>query len=45
MIDERFLNPEHGAMWSLVDEPEDVLPRIRSTRAGNDDARSFAAVR
>lgn len=45
VIDERFLNPEHGAMWSLVDEPDDVLPRIRSTPRWHDDARSFAAVR
>ena len=45
VIDERFLNPEHGAMWSLVDEPEDVLPRIRSTPRWHEDARSFAAVR
>src|SRR6185437_9468760 len=28
MIAERFMNPEHAAMWSLVAAPEDVLPAI-----------------
>src|SRR3569623_1089160 len=31
VVDERFLNREHADMWSLVDTPEDVLPRIRAT--------------
>jgi uncharacterized protein (TIGR00730 family) len=44
-IDERFLNPEHADMWSLVDAPEDVLPRIRATPRWHENARDFAAVR
>jgi uncharacterized protein (TIGR00730 family) len=31
VIAERFMNPEHAAMWSLVDRVEDVLPTIRDT--------------
>src|SRR5574337_261440 len=31
VIGERFMNPEHAAMWSLVDAPEQVLPRIMTT--------------
>jgi uncharacterized protein (TIGR00730 family) len=45
VIDERFMNPEHIDMWSLVDEVEDVLPRIRATPRWHDDALKFAAVR
>jgi hypothetical protein len=32
-------------MWSIVDRPEDVLPRIRATPRWREDARSIAAVR
>jgi hypothetical protein len=32
-------------MWSLVDEVEQVLPRIRATRPWREDARAYAAVR
>ena len=45
VIDERFLNREHGDMWSLVDTPEEVLPRIRATPKWHENARDFAAVR
>jgi len=45
VIGERFMNPEHEAMWSLVDTPEDVLPRIRATPRWRDDARDLAVVR
>jgi hypothetical protein len=45
MIDARFLNQEHRAMWSMVESPEDVLPRIRETPRWREDARSIAAVR
>ncbi|HQW64840.1 MAG TPA: TIGR00730 family Rossman fold protein [Pseudomonadota bacterium] len=45
VIGERFMNAEHGDMWSLVDTPEQVLPRIRATPRWHDDARRFAAVR
>ena len=45
VIDQRFMNTEHLAMWSLVAEPVDVLPAIRSTPRWRDDAREIAVVR
>jgi uncharacterized protein (TIGR00730 family) len=45
VIDERFMNPEHAAMWSLVNTPEEVLPRIRATPKWREDAREYAVVR
>lgn len=45
VIDQRFMNPEHAAMWSLVDAPEDVLPRIHATKKWREDARDYAVVR
>ena len=45
VIGERFMNPEHAAMWSLVDTPEGVLPRIRATEKWREDARDYAVVR
>src|SRR5688500_8580036 len=44
-ISERFMNPEHAAMWSMVDRPEDVLPEIRGTPRWHENAREFAVVR
>jgi uncharacterized protein (TIGR00730 family) len=44
VIAERFMNPEHAAMWSLVDRPEDVLPTIRATPRWREDARDLASV-
>lgn len=45
VIGERFMNPEHAAMWSLVDRVEDVLPTIQATPAWREDARQYAMVR
>ena len=45
VIDERFMNREHAAMWSMVDRVEDVLPEIRRTPKWRDDAREIAVVR
>ncbi|MBL6749469.1 MAG: TIGR00730 family Rossman fold protein [Nevskia sp.] len=45
MIDERFMNPEHARMWSLVESPEDVLPAIQAAPQWDPAARSFAVVR
>lgn len=45
VIAERFMNPEHAAMWSLVQTPEDVLPEIRRTPKWREDARDYAVVR
>lgn len=44
-IAERFMNPEHAAMWSMVDRPEDVLPEIRGTPRWHENARDFAVAR
>ena len=45
VIEERFMNPEHAAMWSLVDAVADVLPAIRATPRWREDAREYAVVR
>ena len=45
VIAERFMNTEDLAMWSLVDEPDAVLPAIRATPRWREDAREIAAVR
>lgn len=45
VIDERFMNPQHRAMWTLVGEPEDVVSTIRSTPPWMENARDYAAVR
>jgi uncharacterized protein (TIGR00730 family) len=45
VIEARFMNPEHAAMWALVDRVEDVLPTIRATPPWREDARDYAVVR
>jgi hypothetical protein len=45
VIDEKFMNPEHQAMWSLVDSVGDVLPKILATPKWREDARDYAVVR
>lgn len=45
VIQEHFMNPEHAAMWSLVDSVDEVLPAIRSTPKWREDARDYAVVR
>lgn len=45
VIDARFMNREHLAMWSLVAEAEDVLPAIHATPRWREDAREIAVVR
>jgi uncharacterized protein (TIGR00730 family) len=45
VIEQKFLNPEHAAMWSLVAEPEQVLPTIAATPRWREDARNYAIVR
>ena len=44
-VHERFMNPQHIDMWSLVDDVDDVIPRIRATPRWSENARSFAGVR
>lgn len=45
VIEQRFMNPEHAAMWTRVAEPEDVLPAIPNAPKWNADARNYAVVR
>jgi len=45
IVEQRFMNPEHRALWTLVDRVEDVLPTIRATPRWREDARDYAAVR
>ena len=45
VIDEKFMNTEHVAMWSLVDSVAEVLPKISNTPKWREDARDYAIVR
>lgn len=45
VIEQKFMNPEHIGMWSLVDEVERVLPEIAATPRWREDARDYAVVR
>lgn len=45
VIEGNFMNREHLAMWSMVDEPEDALPAIKATPRWREDAREIAMVR
>lgn len=45
VIEQRFMNPEHAAMWALASEPEDVLPAIAHAPKWTADARERAVVR
>ncbi len=44
-IHEKMMNREHAEMWSLVDFPDEVLPRIRATPTWREDARALASVK
>jgi hypothetical protein len=43
-VSERFMSRQHLEMWSVVDEPEQVLGALLSAKAWSSDAFSFAAV-
>jgi len=45
MLDNHFLAPVHRNMWSVVTEPEEILPAILRTPDWDSEARSFALVR
>jgi len=45
VIEQRFMNPEHAAMWSMVETPDQVLAAIRATPRWREDAREYAVVR
>jgi uncharacterized protein (TIGR00730 family) len=44
MIEQRFMNPQHRAMWTLVDTVDEVLPAIRAAPRWREDARNYAVV-
>ncbi|HEU4664204.1 MAG TPA: TIGR00730 family Rossman fold protein [Dokdonella sp.] len=44
-IEQRFMNPQHRALWTRVERVEDVLPTIRATPDWDANARDYAAVR
>jgi uncharacterized protein (TIGR00730 family) len=41
-IRERFMDPRHGAMWSMARSADEVVPAMRSAPSWTEDARSFA---
>ncbi len=43
-VTERFMDSRHTAMWSVVNEPGEVLPAIRSTPPWDPSSRSFAGI-
>jgi hypothetical protein len=43
-ISERFMDPRHKSMWSVVNEPGEVLPAIHSAPPWEASSRSFAGV-
>jgi uncharacterized protein (TIGR00730 family) len=43
-IDERFMGSSHLKMWSVVDEPEDVLEAIENSHAWDSNALEYANV-
>jgi hypothetical protein len=43
-VSERFMSRQHLEMWSLVDEPEQVLDALSAAKAWSSDAFKFAAV-
>lgn len=44
-ISEGFMDTKHAAMWSVVSEPEEVAPALKSAPRWFKDARSFALSR
>ena len=43
-IEQRFMNPQHRALWTRVDRVDEVLPTIRATPDWDADARNYATV-
>jgi uncharacterized protein (TIGR00730 family) len=44
MVEERFMREEHQAMYTFVDNPDEVLDAIKNAPAWGADAIAFAAV-
>lgn len=43
-ITERFMDPRHKSMWSVVNEPAEVLPAIHAAPPWYPESLSFAAI-
>jgi uncharacterized protein (TIGR00730 family) len=43
-IEQRFMDPRHAAMWSVVEEPGQVLDAIRNPPPWHAENRSFAGL-
>jgi len=43
-VEERFMGRNHLNMWSVVDEPEQILEAIGNAKAWDQDALQFANV-
>ena len=44
VVSERFMHERHREMWSVVDQPEQVLAAIANARPWSSEARGFAAL-
>jgi uncharacterized protein (TIGR00730 family) len=44
-VRENFMHPRHLEMWTFVDEPEGVIPALRTSASWNKDAIKFAVNR
>jgi uncharacterized protein (TIGR00730 family) len=44
-VDERFMDEKHRAMWSVAEDPENVMETLRSAPEWSKEARNFAALR
>jgi len=43
-VSERFMSPLHLEMWTVIDQPEQVLDALLSAKAWGSDAFKFATV-
>ncbi len=43
-VSERFMDPRHQSMWSVVNEPGEVLPAIHSAPRWDSSSRDFAGI-
>jgi uncharacterized protein (TIGR00730 family) len=44
MLNDHFLGPRHREMWTVVDNPSEILPAIAANTGWDPEARSFALV-
>lgn len=43
-VEEQFMRPEHLQMWTVVEQPEEVLDAIKTTTQWDKNAKDFAAL-